>query len=343
MKLTVKNILTKKIKHNPFEVRDHIDTKSDNFNDLIKSIKNMGMINPILVRPYNGNYQIIAGSRRLAASKKAKISYIPATIRNLTDLQSRIISLTENSHRENLTDFEKANALKKIYEGAGYTLDTAVRNVKSYEHAKERNIYSDVPEEFTEICDEISQGLNSQYIFLRLAKDLTPTVLKRVDLSTEKKIILTRPTVKSDPHLQKTVAHMIKDMPIKSARDLVHNIERGNYKFTGKSFKVGSDNETVNLKPKEFTEEARLLFVRNTNRLSDIAYDLTNKDRRSYNDELIENTSDFRLDTIKRLKVPDLNNWYNSIVPVVNLLNDMLEKLDKELTTREKNKQLYSK
>ena len=108
-----------------------IDPKSDqprkNFDklsleELAESIKENGLLQPILVREYGeGRYQIIAGERRFRASKLAELSEIPAIIMNKDDRKAAEIALIENIQREDLNPVEEAIAFRSLAEEYGLT------------------------------------------------------------------------------------------------------------------------------------------------------------------------------------------------------------------------------
>jgi ParB family chromosome partitioning protein len=85
--------------------------------ELAESIKANGVIQPIIVRPFQGAYQLIAGERRLRAAKMASLSTIPAIVREVTDEQLFEWSLIENIHRRDLNAIERAKAYQR-YLGA---------------------------------------------------------------------------------------------------------------------------------------------------------------------------------------------------------------------------------
>jgi ParB family chromosome partitioning protein len=112
-----KEIEIKKIKPNPRQPREHIDKKK--LEELAESIREVGVLNPIQVRPKDDAYEMISGQRRLLASKMLKKDKIPALIKGLNDDQLAVESLIENVHREDLTDEEKAKALLSIMKKEG--------------------------------------------------------------------------------------------------------------------------------------------------------------------------------------------------------------------------------
>ena len=86
----------------------------DSLQELSDSIKQVGLIQPILVQDKNDHYEIIAGERRWRAAKMAGIKEIPVIIRNYTEQEIMEISLIENIQRENLNPIEEALAYKKL-------------------------------------------------------------------------------------------------------------------------------------------------------------------------------------------------------------------------------------
>ncbi len=84
--------------------------------DLANSIKEYGVIQPIIVNKKNDYYQIVAGERRWRAAKKAGLSEIPAIIRTYSEQKNKEVALIENIQREDLNPIEKAKALKEIIE-----------------------------------------------------------------------------------------------------------------------------------------------------------------------------------------------------------------------------------
>jgi hypothetical protein len=117
-----KNIDISKIDVSEYNARDR-KLEADNNPDFLEfcdSIKENGLIEPIVVRETSkGEYETIAGSRRLRALKKIGIHQVPTVVRNdLGDLDVRIFSLVENIHRKNLEEDEKMDCLVEIYKNS---------------------------------------------------------------------------------------------------------------------------------------------------------------------------------------------------------------------------------
>ncbi len=97
---------------------------------LADSIKNNGLIQPLLVRPMpDGSYRLVAGERRWRACKMAGITEVPVFVRELTDVQAHQIMLIENLQRENLNPIEEANGYKELMETYGMSQDEVAKAV----------------------------------------------------------------------------------------------------------------------------------------------------------------------------------------------------------------------
>jgi ParB family chromosome partitioning protein len=103
------------VKPNPRQPRLEFDPQA--LNDLASSIKEQGVLQPIMIRPVSGashGYELVAGERRLRASKLAGLDEIPAIVREVTDEQSLALALIENLQRENLNALEEAKGFDQL-------------------------------------------------------------------------------------------------------------------------------------------------------------------------------------------------------------------------------------
>ena len=97
---------------------------------LADSIREHGMIQPILVRPLpSGGYQIVAGERRWRAARMLGLDEVPVSIRELSDSQTMQIAIIENLQRENLNPIEEASGYSELMEKYGMTQDEVARLV----------------------------------------------------------------------------------------------------------------------------------------------------------------------------------------------------------------------
>lgn len=109
---TVKNIKIVDIEPNTTQARKTF--KEESIDELANSIKNYGVLQPIIVENKGKYYRIIAGERRWRAAKKAGLDTIPCLIRNEDEQKNKEISLIENIQRENLNPIEKALGYKEL-------------------------------------------------------------------------------------------------------------------------------------------------------------------------------------------------------------------------------------
>ncbi len=113
------------IRSNPYQPRKEFDEQS--LREFADSIKEHGVIQPIIVKKSIKGYEIIAGERRTRASKMAGKETIPAIIRDFTDQEMMEIALIENIQREDLNPIEEAEALAKIIESNNMTQEEAAK------------------------------------------------------------------------------------------------------------------------------------------------------------------------------------------------------------------------
>lgn len=117
----VKEINLSEIRSNPYQPRKTFNDEA--LHELAESIKNYGVFQPIIVKKSIKGYDLIAGERRVRASKLAGLDKIPAIIKDFSDDMMREIALLENLQRENLTAIELAWAYKGIIDSLHITQD----------------------------------------------------------------------------------------------------------------------------------------------------------------------------------------------------------------------------
>ncbi len=101
-----------KIERNPAQPRTQFDPAT--IKELADSIRERGVLQPVLLRPSGDGYQLVAGERRFLATREAGFATIPAIIRPLTDRESLLIALIENIQRENLNPIDEARAYYRL-------------------------------------------------------------------------------------------------------------------------------------------------------------------------------------------------------------------------------------
>ena len=147
-RVVIKQIPLAQIGANPDQPRKTF--REAELNDLAASIKEKGVLQPILLRavqnrPYN--YEIVAGERRFRASKMAGLSEIPAVVKKLDDNNAMEIALIENVQRENLDPMEEAAAYKNLIDKCNYDMADVSRLIgKSASYIRNSMRLMDLPE-----------------------------------------------------------------------------------------------------------------------------------------------------------------------------------------------------
>ncbi|MBP2655904.1 MAG: parB-like partition protein [Firmicutes bacterium] len=115
------------ISHNKFQPRRVFD--DDAMAELEQSIRQFGVLQPIIVRQVLGGFELVAGERRLRAARKAELLTIPALIKEFSDAQMAEIALIENIQRENLNVIEEAIAYRRLMDDFGLTQEDVANKI----------------------------------------------------------------------------------------------------------------------------------------------------------------------------------------------------------------------
>ena len=161
---------------NRFQPREVFDERA--LKELAVSIKEHGVIQPIIVRNVNGKYEIIAGERRYKASALAGQTKIPAIIRNLDDKESSKVALLENLQRKNLNAIEEARTYQKILEIDQMTQEELAKTMGKSQSAVANKL------RLLNLPDEVQEALLKEQISERHARALlnVPDAKKQKEL-----------------------------------------------------------------------------------------------------------------------------------------------------------------
>ena len=189
------------LRPNPYQPRKVFDSEA--LSDLASSIKEHGVFQPIIVKKSIKGYEIIAGERRVRASKLAGLEKVPAIVRNLNDEQMMEIALLENLQRENLSAIEEAKAYKSMIENLHLTQEQlSVKVGKSRSHVTNILGLLRLPSEVQEMVvnKKISMGharvlskLESDEKIIEMAHDIVDKKIpvrnvEELSQNTEKKV-----------------------------------------------------------------------------------------------------------------------------------------------------------
>lgn len=121
--------------------------------ELVASVREKGVIEPILVRPMGGRFQIIAGERRYRAAMEAGLAEVPCIVREASDAEVMELALVENLQRRDLSAFEEADGLRVLAETYQYTHESMAEKLgKSRSSITEMLSLTAMPEEVRQLC-----------------------------------------------------------------------------------------------------------------------------------------------------------------------------------------------
>lgn len=174
---------------NRFQPREVFDEKA--LKELAVSIKEHGVIQPIIVRNVNGKYEIIAGERRYKASALAGLTRIPAIIRDLDDKESSKVALLENLQRKNLNPIEEARTYQKILEIDQMTQEELAKTMGKSQSSVANKL------RLLSLPDEVQDALLKEQISERHARALLNVTDAKKQSELLKKVINNKMTVRT--------------------------------------------------------------------------------------------------------------------------------------------------
>lgn len=162
---TIRMISLQKIDPNPRQARSELG----NIKELMASIKSKGVLEPILVKPKEGRYEIIAGERRYIACKRIGLNEIPCIEMNVEDNEAMELTLIENLQRLDLDVFEESDGLRSLAENYGYSHSEISKKIgKARSTITEIINVSKIPKELRDYCKK--NNIKSRSILIEIAK-----------------------------------------------------------------------------------------------------------------------------------------------------------------------------
>lgn len=157
------------IEPNPHQPRQTLGDLAE----LTASIREKGVLEPLLVRRIGGRFQIIAGERRYRAAVEAGLAELPCVVRESSDAETMEIALIENLQRKDLTPFEEADGLKVLAEKFSYTHeDMAEKLGKSRSTITESLSLTAMPEPVRQLCR--LADIQSKSVLLQIVRQSSP-------------------------------------------------------------------------------------------------------------------------------------------------------------------------
>ncbi|MCI9416559.1 MAG: ParB/RepB/Spo0J family partition protein [Eubacterium sp.] len=208
-----------KVEPNREQPRKSFD--EDSLLELADSIKQFGILQPLLVQDKKEYYEIIAGERRWRAAKLAKLSEVPVIIKELTDQEIVEISLIENIQRENLNPIEEAIAYKRLLEEFNLKQDEVAERVSKSRTAVTNSM------RLLKLSDQVQQMVIDDMLTTGHARALLGIEDKDKQYSAAQKIFDEKLSVRETEKLVKKLqndkpAKPVKEEPIDPKMDIIY-------------------------------------------------------------------------------------------------------------------------
>jgi len=202
----IRNIPVTKVDPNPNQPRMALDKAG--MDDLTASVKEHGVLQPILVRPRSDNrYQLIAGERRWRAARGAGLETIPALIEDIDDETALEISVIENLQREDLSPMDEALIYDKMVRVHGYSIRRLAQKLgKDKGYLENRLRLADAPPEIRELVSVRKDTLSHAYELLKVADPKKRKHLAEMVARGELSLVKLREKIDGAPRVRRTDA-----------------------------------------------------------------------------------------------------------------------------------------
>ncbi len=223
----IQDIQLTSIKTNSYQPRTRFEDAG--IKELASSIREKGVIQPVLLKPADGGYELIAGERRVRACRLLEFETVPAIVKDVGNEDSLELAIIENVQREDLNPMEEANAYRQLIDQFGLTQDEVGRKV-----GKERSSIANMLRLLklpAEIQHDIEQKkLTMGHARALLACETVPAMLEMrkqilkyglnvrdVEAKTRRKLVKKRPAPSADPFLRDLADTMQKSLSTRVA------------------------------------------------------------------------------------------------------------------------------
>lgn len=229
------------IRPNPYQPRKVFNDEA--LKELSSSIKQHGVFTPILVKKSIQGYDLIAGERRLRASKLAGLENIPAIIVDFDDQEMMEIALLENIQREDLNVIEEAKAYEKLIQRLGYTQEQLAHRVgKSREHITNLLRLLKLPEDVQEyvVNKQLSMGHVRALLGLKTESSMRKVAKQAIaqGLSVRKVEQIVK-----DTNNKKTVEKPKEDIYVKAAKEKLQEFFQTSVSISKNSISIHYENK----------------------------------------------------------------------------------------------------
>ncbi len=233
-------IAVDKIVRNPKQPRTHFDESE--LSDLSASIEQVGVLQPIIVRPVGKGYEIIAGERRYQAARRVGLKTVPAIVKEIDDDASLELALIENIQRSDLNSIEEARAYKELLARTGMTQEQLSKKISKSRSAISNALrLLDLPEEVQQLVFDGSLSAGHARAILGVPSDdkrvmiAQKVVRDRLSVRQTESLVALFSVEQADKSPRPTLPTSFKKVARKLRQDLSTNVKikqvQGKYKI----------------------------------------------------------------------------------------------------------------
>lgn len=229
------------IRPNPYQPRKIFNDEA--LKELSSSIKQHGVFTPILVKKSIQGYDLIAGERRLRASKLAGLKDIPAIIVDFDDQEMMEIALLENIQREDLNVIEEAKAYEKLIQRLGYTQEQLAHRVgKSREHITNLLRLLKLPEDVQEyvVSKQLSMGHVRALLGLKTEANMRKVAKQAIDQGLSVRKV---EQIVKDTNNKKTIEKPKEDIYVKAAKEKLQEFFQTSVSISKNAISIHYENK----------------------------------------------------------------------------------------------------
>lgn len=245
----------------PNRFQPRLRFSEEGLDELAESIKEHGIIQPLVLRRVGNKFEIIAGERRFKASELAGLTAVPAIITDLDDNESAEVAIIENTHRRNLSAIEEAKSYKKLLDRKYVTQDQLAKRLGTSQSTLANKI------RLLSLAPEVQDALMNEKISERHARSLLKVTDKLKQVELLNKIINERWTVKRlDDEIQDILSSYQNNKNITGEVHANSQLDVNVNNILNNSTDIGTSNEVNYSYTNDFsnqTSEKKSLFFNN--------------------------------------------------------------------------------
>jgi|CXWL01.1.fsa_nt_gi ParB family chromosome partitioning protein len=232
------HIKTSLIKDNRLQPRTYYD--EEKLAELVSSIKEKGVLQPILVRKVGTDYEVIAGERRLKAARILNLESVPVVIKVATDREALVLALIENIQREDLNAIEEAHSFKKLIDEFNFSQEDVAKSV-----GKDRSTVSNLIR-LLKLPDDIQRSIFTGQITTGHARALLSIEDKKIQQKVFNEAISNELSVREIERLVKKNLEISNSVEAQKAKDKsqdVSSLEEDLQRVLGTKVRISGSNK----------------------------------------------------------------------------------------------------